>query len=185
MTIKNRCSIDSSELQKQHLPFRLLLTKLSFVKTTPLIYQRKILILSGILSFQIIDFLGTTLWYIRALYIELTGKTLFPLASHLKISGLLDKLNKTIQHTSLYHAFRLSPTKALLKGTFRGTLPSTSLTLACLFIVSKQREGYNLSKELVTHPAILPKSHLFSVSNYHRSQLQKIFLNHHKPGPKM
>lgn len=86
---KKRCWVDLLESQKQHLslPFHLLLAKLFFVKITPLFkYHKKIVIFSGILSFQIMSFLGTTYLYMIVLYSELTEKCPFFCSSHKKVS---------------------------------------------------------------------------------------------------
>lgn len=62
-------------IQKQNLklPFQFRLANLFLVSTTPLSkYHIKILILSGILSFQIILFLSIYPLLIKATYIDLT-----------------------------------------------------------------------------------------------------------------
>ena len=64
---KKRCCIVSSSWQKQHcwLPCQLLRARLSFVSMTPRFrYHRKILILSGILSFHNFLFVFEIFWCI-------------------------------------------------------------------------------------------------------------------------
>lgn len=86
------------------------MAKLSFVKITPFFkYHKKILIFSGILSFQIMSFLGTTSLYMIALYIELTEKRPFFCISHKKVPFCSVNFIDITFETTSNQAFKYDP----------------------------------------------------------------------------
>jgi hypothetical protein len=133
--LKKRCWIISCSAQKQHFvhPFQCLLTKLSLVNTTPFLrYQRKILIFKRILAFHAQQLTGVPSLKTMSLYIFFTEKIL--LAVQMKAS--LRSLRFTIWTfpTSSSHLSQMSPTKARLKDTFSGVVPSTWATNIFFFL---------------------------------------------------
>lgn len=137
---RKRWCMFSLELQKQHLvlPFHFLFAILSFVNITPFcMYHKKIYIFSGILSFQIKDFLGIISWYIIALYIEFTEKVPSPFNLHLNESLCSERLKEQTFATNWYQYLRLSPINALLNDTFKGSVVSTPATVTFLLLTNE------------------------------------------------
>ena len=133
---KNRCCIDSLEEQKQHFlsPCHWRLTKLSFIKITPLNkYHRKTLILRGNFSIQIKVLQGTTSAVTKALYMDLTKNNPFWCNHRTKRSLWFVNCTLTTIATTSCHACKLTPTRDLLNATFNGAVDNTVLTEALFF----------------------------------------------------
>ena len=115
----------SSELQKQHLlsPFQFLLAVVFYESNTFCKVHMKILILSGIFSFQIGEATRTCSTIIKSLY-NLTDKTVFT-NFHSQLSSGSVRFTLTSRATNSSHILSLSPTRALLKEMFSGLVLST------------------------------------------------------------
>ena len=118
---KNRCWMDSFNVHATHRrqPFHCFFTKLSVVRAKLFIsYHIKILILRGILIFQMGWFFGTTCGLTRDLYIEHTVNFPCWCKDQIKISLWSFSWVLVIKAMSCCQAIRLLPTKDRRKATF-------------------------------------------------------------------
>jgi hypothetical protein len=114
------------------LPVQFRLTSSSLVNVTPLFkYHKKILILSGTLSFHK-NLFCQIFPIIKDEYIDFTVNCPFWVNPYLNTSAFSFDLTWTIFETRLNHWARLSPNKDRLKDTLRGTLLKTDATESCL-----------------------------------------------------
>jgi hypothetical protein len=131
---RNKCWIFSFMIQLTHfwLPFQFFLARLSLVRTTPLCRnQRKILIFSGILIFQIFRCWKGGFVSIRWWYNDRTVNKPDLVRLHFKRSEPSVSRTCEIRATNPRQSRRLLSTRALLKEMFRRLVAITLEIVAC------------------------------------------------------
>jgi hypothetical protein len=142
---KNKCYIVSLLLQKQQLlvPCQILLTKLSFVRITPLNRNhRNIFTLSGNLILHRNMLFGIIFSFKKVLYIHLTMNCPLVVTDHLNTSSWSFKCILIILNMRLFHEWRLCPTKAFWKDILNGMEFKTFVTVEFLLLEILDRFRY-------------------------------------------